>query len=124
MLSAAIVLEVGSLSLTRSLPPRSGKRREDLTDKLIFLSINRFERKKNIGLAVRSFVELQKHVDAATAKRCQLIIAGGYDDRVQENIEHYKELKAIAEEENLSVSDYPDEKGQVRLCRKRCGCGG
>ena len=61
-----------------------------------FLSINRFERKKNIGLAIRAFARLGK-----TSAR--LIVAGGYDSRVTENVEHYEELVSQAEE--LGVTD-------------------
>jgi len=61
-----------------------------------FLSINRYERKKNIGLAIRAFAKLG---------RCQarLIVAGGYDSRVLENVDHHQELLELAQ--NLSVAD-------------------
>ncbi|PSC71528.1 alpha-1,3 1,6-mannosyltransferase ALG2 [Micractinium conductrix] len=60
-----------------------------------FLSINRFERKKGIGLAVEALQELRgrgaAHVDA------RLVVAGGYDPRLPENVEHLEELRALAE---------------------------
>jgi len=61
-----------------------------------FLSLNRYERKKNIGLAIRAFARLGK-----TSAR--LIVAGGYDSRVTENVQHFTELVSLAEE--LSVGD-------------------
>lgn len=61
-----------------------------------FLSINRYERKKNIGLAIEAFQAFYDSADEATRQRLRLIVAGGYDDRVMENVEHYKELRAVA----------------------------
>ncbi|KAL5803116.1 hypothetical protein ACOSQ4_031421 [Xanthoceras sorbifolium] len=69
--------------------------------KLNFLSINRFERKKNIDLAVGAFAMLQtlegdvfKNHNLADVT---LTIAGGYDKRLRENVEYLEELKSIAE---------------------------
>ncbi|RKO94022.1 alpha-1,3-mannosyltransferase ALG2-like protein, partial [Blyttiomyces helicus] len=65
-----------------------------ITDRKVLLSINRFERKKNIGLAIRAFAALRDKVpDEFTGMR--LVIAGGYDTRVAENVEHHKELEAL-----------------------------
>lgn len=61
-----------------------------LCDRKIVLSINRFERKKGLNLAICAFAKLkaQKDFDQAI-----LIIAGGYDDRVRENVECLEELR-------------------------------
>ncbi len=61
------------------------------TDPVVFVSINRFERKKDIGLAVRALAQLHSQVPD---KRPVLLLAGGWDPRVQENVEHYNELHA------------------------------
>lgn len=66
-------------------------------ESIVFLSINRYERKKNISLALNAFKELEKHVSKSNFDRCQLIIAGGFDKRVTENVEHYDELCELAE---------------------------
>merc|ERR1711971_1360561 len=50
----------------------------------LLISINRFERKKNIGLALEAFAELPKNVRDQT----KLILAGGYDKHLPENVEH------------------------------------
>lgn len=64
-----------------------------------FLSINRYERKKNISLAVMAFdLLVEKHGNS----NCQLIIAGGYDERVTENREYYQELKDLVDEMGLT----------------------
>uniref|UniRef100_A0A6B2E8G2 Alpha-1,3/1,6-mannosyltransferase ALG2 n=1 Tax=Phlebotomus kandelakii TaxID=1109342 RepID=A0A6B2E8G2_9DIPT len=62
----------------------------------IFLSINRFERKKNLCLAVDTFRDIGALVSAAEFDKMHLIIAGGYDTRVQENVEHFQELESLA----------------------------
>eukprot|EP00418_Pyrodinium_bahamense_P007379 CAMPEP_0179024126 /NCGR_PEP_ID=MMETSP0796-20121207/7293_1 /TAXON_ID=73915 /ORGANISM="Pyrodinium bahamense, Strain pbaha01" /LENGTH=424 /DNA_ID=CAMNT_0020720075 /DNA_START=15 /DNA_END=1286 /DNA_ORIENTATION=+ len=61
---------------------------------LLLLSINRFERKKNIGLAVRTLAALPE----AVRSRARLVLAGGYDERLPENVEHAAELEALANE--------------------------
>ena len=70
---------------------------------IIFLSINRYERKKNLSLAVRAFEQLVQSLDEGEKPLVHLIMAGGYDERVVENKEYYSELKLLAEE--LEVSD-------------------
>lgn len=61
-------------------------------DKKIFLSINRFERKKDVGLAIRAYHGLGQEKRRGT----RLVIAGGYDNRVQENVQYHRELDALA----------------------------
>ena len=74
-----------------------------------FLSLNRFERKKNVALAIRAL--------AAAGTNARLVVAGGWDSRlvtfqtelcivfqlflpprVKENVEHCGELMQLAEE--------------------------
>lgn len=59
----------------------------------ILLSINRFERKKDVGLAIRAYNGLSP----TDRKGTRLIIAGGYDQRVSENVQYHKELVDLAE---------------------------
>jgi len=54
---------------------------------LTIVSLNRFERKKNIGLAIEAFA-LLKSTEQFKQKRLKLVIAGGYDVKVTENVEH------------------------------------
>ncbi|KAK2855739.1 hypothetical protein FQN49_004891 [Arthroderma sp. PD_2] len=58
----------------------------------ILLSINRFERKKNIELAIRAYHGIAEKDREGT----RLVIAGGYDNRVAENVQYHKELDALA----------------------------
>lgn len=59
----------------------------------VLLSINRFERKKDIGLAIRAFAKLPSRQQSNS----RLIVAGGYDIRVAENVSYHKELCALAD---------------------------
>ncbi|KAK6203302.1 mannosyltransferase [Scheffersomyces amazonensis] len=67
-----------------------------------FLSINRFERKKNIELAIKSFAKSSKLLRGLTKPR--LVIAGGYDSRIAENVEYLNELTNLCE--NLKLTSF------------------
>lgn len=89
-------------------------------EKLIFLSINRYERKKNLGLAIRSFGQLYE-----SYKCGHLIMAGGYDERVRENVEHYQELRKLAGDLGLEghvsfIRSFSD--AQKRTLLNACTC--
>ncbi|PYH43793.1 GDP-Man:Man(1)GlcNAc(2)-PP-dolichol alpha-1,3-mannosyltransferase [Aspergillus saccharolyticus JOP 1030-1] len=60
--------------------------------KKILLSVNRFERKKDLALAIRAYHGLGKAKRVGT----RLVVAGGYDHRVQENVQYHKELDQLA----------------------------
>ncbi|KAI5066902.1 hypothetical protein GOP47_0017430 [Adiantum capillus-veneris] len=77
-----------------------------------FLSINRFERKKNIGLSIKAFGLLldsnnQKQGDSSqkqggsSYRRLKLVIAGGYDIRLKENRDYMRELMDLTEEKGI-----------------------
>jgi alpha-1,3/alpha-1,6-mannosyltransferase len=68
-----------------------------------FVSINRFERKKDVGKAVRAFALLATQLEAVEFKSLRLILAGGYDPRVAENVEYKEELEDLAA--GLGVKD-------------------
>lgn len=55
----------------------------DIRDRITFLSLNRFERKKNTLLAVEAFGALP----AVRSGKMRLVVAGGYDPRVADNVE-------------------------------------
>ncbi|KAJ1630994.1 hypothetical protein T492DRAFT_998819 [Pavlovales sp. CCMP2436] len=57
-----------------------------------FLSLNRYERKKNVALALRAVAGLPTELRA----RVHLDVAGGCDPRVRENVEYLDELRALA----------------------------
>ena len=62
----------------------------------IFLSINRYERKKDLKLALNALVHLRESLTVEKWNLCHLVMAGGYDHRVGENVNHYSELKDLA----------------------------
>lgn len=74
--------------------------------KLNFLSINRFERKKNIELAISAFAMLHAHEvhdhQGVNMNDVSLTVAGGFDNRLRENVEYLEELKKLAEKEGVS----------------------
>ncbi|KAG2237247.1 hypothetical protein INT48_006651 [Thamnidium elegans] len=68
--------------------------------KKTIVSINRFEKKKNVELALRAFALLVKNdmIPKETFDQYRLVLAGGYDKRVTENVEYLKELDTLATE--------------------------
>ncbi|KAJ4379749.1 Alpha-1,3-mannosyltransferase-like protein [Didymella sp. IMI 355093] len=62
-------------------------------DKKVLLSINRFEKKKDVALAVKAFAGLS----ATERQGARLVVAGGYDPRVAENVSTYNELCDLAD---------------------------
>jgi len=69
------------------------------------LTINRFERKKDIFIAIYAYVRLLKLLGNSDVNRTRLLIAGGYDSRIIENVEYRKELlrevKRLTQDENI-----------------------
>lgn len=62
-------------------------------NKKVLLSINRFEKKKDVALAVKAYAGLSP----AEREYARLVIAGGYDSRVMENVDTYTELCKLAD---------------------------
>uniref|UniRef100_H0VS32 Alpha-1,3/1,6-mannosyltransferase ALG2 n=1 Tax=Cavia porcellus TaxID=10141 RepID=H0VS32_CAVPO len=78
---------------------------DDLVPKgkeFLFLSINRYERKKNLNLALEALMQLRARLTSQVWEKVHLIIAGGYDERVQENVEHYQELQKMVQHSGLN----------------------
>lgn len=92
-------------------------------DTFVFLSINRYDKKKNLTLALTSFKLLQKSLTKQEWEKCYLFIAGGYDNRVMENMEYYEELNNLCAE--LKLIDHvkflrsPSDRAKIWLL-KRC----
>ncbi|XP_044149899.1 alpha-1,3/1,6-mannosyltransferase ALG2 [Bufo gargarizans] len=70
--------------------------------KIVFLSINRYERKKNLKLALKSLSTLRDKVSLQDWEKIHLVLAGGYDERVRENVEYYQELNELAIKYDIS----------------------
>lgn len=76
------------------------------TFKSNFLSINRFERKKNIDLAISAFAMLRTLegdvLQGHNVADATLTVVGGFDKRLRENVEYLEELKSVAQREGVS----------------------
>ena len=66
----------------------------------VILSINRFERKKNIALAIESFASVSDQI--RKSRSALLVIAGGHDPRNAENIAYSTELSKLSSSLNLT----------------------
>lgn len=77
-----------------------------LSVETVFLSINRFERKKNLPLALRALADLKQMVSDDEWNKIHLAMAGGYDENNQENVDHFQELQDVAE--------------SLGICKKLC----
>lgn len=64
------------------------------------VSLNRFERKKNIGLLIQAYAYMKNQNSSALPP---LVIAGGYDTQNVENVEYRGELGALAKELGVPV---------------------
>ncbi|KAI9677358.1 MAG: Alpha-1,3-mannosyltransferase-like protein [Bathelium mastoideum] len=78
----------------------SAERKYIWEGKKMVLSINRFEKKKDVGLAIRAFAGLKTEEREGT----RLVVAGGYDPRMTENVSYHKELTALAESLGLRTA--------------------
>nr|CCC90112.1 putative glycosyltransferase ALG2 [Trypanosoma congolense IL3000] len=75
--------------------------RRVLVDRSVVLSINRYERKKNLALAIEAFALVMSSGRLTCAKKPLLVFAGGYDTRLEENVAHLEELQHIAEQHHI-----------------------
>ena len=62
-----------------------------------FLSLNRFEYKKNVSLAISAFAQFRQSLTAADKNSrkldtARIVIGGGYDPRVKDNIDTLDQL--------------------------------
>lgn len=66
---------------------------DELNSAKFIVSLNRYERKKNLGLAVDSFIEfMTMYKEKEQKSNFYLIVAGGFDNRLSENIEVFTTL--------------------------------
>ena len=88
--------------------------------RVTFLSINRYERKKQIDLAIKAlhrlFSDLKNDADSSITKTIKLIIAGGYDERVSENKLYFKELVDFCKERGIKYQILAPEMIQNMDC--------
>ena len=95
---------------TASLETESSDNDDASNKELLFVSLNRYERKKDLALFLRAVAQL----------RCQdrmpkLVVAGGYDPINTENVEYHNELQALAQQLGVSVQFERSISGARRL---------
>lgn len=74
------------------------------SDKKVLLSINRFEKKKDVALAIKAFAGLSP----SERQNVRLVIAGGFDSKVPENVGTYTELCDLADSLQLKHATAKD----------------
>ena len=90
-----------------------------------FLSINRFERKKDLGLALRAFARLNELL-SSEPRPIHLNVIGGYDPRLRENVEYYDELNQLLDSLPLNrssvtfVRSFSDQEKREFLSKAHC----
>lgn len=89
---------------------------------MFFLSLNRFERKKNLNLALEAFKLLVKKSEKQQSPtNLHLVLAGGYDHRLQENVDHFSELvtsaKSLGIADKVTFLKSPEDKVKVVLLK-------
>lgn len=72
------------------------------SDRPTFVSLNRFETKKNVALAIAAFAQFLAANPATPC--CRLVIAGGYDPRVEDNVATLTSLTALATRHGLTYT--------------------
>lgn len=89
-------------SLQASLSPSDAMETRGPSD-VVLLSINRFESKKNIGLAIDALAALRHRLTASQFERVRLILAGSYDERWRDQQQTLQRLRA--QTQALALSD-------------------
>ena len=81
----------------------SGESSKDMPQEgeIVLLSINRYERKKNVALALEALALLRAQLAPARFATVRLVIAGGYDERLADNRETLRSLQARTRELGL-----------------------
>jgi len=84
----------------------------------IFVSLNRFERKKRIEVAIDAMHFYNHNSILSKPKKVVLIIAGGYDKHVTENVQYLEELQLFCKQYSLKSLYLPQSENQS-LANKR-----
>ncbi|KAF5374872.1 hypothetical protein D9758_000100 [Tetrapyrgos nigripes] len=69
------------------------------------VSLNRFEQKKNLALAAHAFAKLRQREEvkaSAELRRLRLVIAGGYDPRLTDNVQTLSSLVSLIKAASLT----------------------
>ncbi|OUC46154.1 glycosyltransferase, group 1 family protein, partial [Trichinella nativa] len=108
----ASLLSVEKLSpISETVVPRNRK--------YYFLSLNRFEPKKNVELAIYAFLNLRETLTEEYRDAVQLVVAGGYDPQLKINLDYFAHLLKLCKRLNLnnfvSFVESPTEELKISL---------
>ncbi|KRX77581.1 Dehydrogenase/reductase SDR family member 1, partial [Trichinella sp. T6] len=108
----ASLLSVEKLSpISETVVPRNRK--------CYFLSLNRFEPKKNVELAIYAFLNLRETLTEEYRDAVQLVVAGGYDPQLKINLDYFAHLLKLCKRLNLnnfvSFVESPTEELKISL---------
>lgn len=81
------------------------------------VSLNRFERKKNLSLLLDAVEYVRNRGNVKPDQMPPVILAGGYDPKNRENVEHYQELKSRAEKLGVQLEHSISDQRRARLLR-------
>lgn len=73
----------------------------------IFLTLNRFERKKKLELAIEAFSEFTEAIkddEKGQSMKAHLIVTGGYDKRLLDSVRYYDDLVCLVDKLKLGSS--------------------
>uniref|UniRef100_A0A6G1SRG3 Alpha-1,3/1,6-mannosyltransferase ALG2 n=1 Tax=Aceria tosichella TaxID=561515 RepID=A0A6G1SRG3_9ACAR len=99
-------------------------------EKFIYLSLNRFERKKALATAIESLSvclfklkheqdKLQLNEKGNKKEGMHLIVAGGYDSRLKDSVDYYAELKQLTQDldlvPNVTFIESPSDGDKLKL---------
>ena len=94
-------------------------------DHFMFLSLNRYERKKVVEQSMNALKLMGKSLPSEKWEKTVLVIAGGYDPRVTENVEYFDELMEISKTLQIESKTYffksPSDLQKIFLLN-RCDC--
>ena len=94
----------------------------------IFVSLNRYERKKSVSLALLALRDLREQLEVSSSSasnsnnnsnsnsdqsplKLLLVVAGGYDVRVEENVQYLQELQRLAADCQFNILTSDDAAG-------------
>ncbi|KAL1229675.1 Dehydrogenase/reductase SDR family member [Trichinella spiralis] len=108
----ASLLSVEKLSpISETVVPRNRK--------YYFLSLNRFEPKKNVELAIYAFLNLRETLTEEYRDAVQLVVAGGYDPQLKINLDYFAHLLKLCKRLHLnnfvSFVESPTEELKISL---------
>ncbi|CAJ0607070.1 unnamed protein product [Cylicocyclus nassatus] len=89
----------------------------------LFTSLNRYEVKKNLKLAIEAFAVLRTLLTDDEFSKCHLVLAGGYDRLNSENKNHFKELVEYTNllslpQNQVTLLRSPSDEEKITLLRR------